>query len=57
MTREEYLDLPLVQEFLRVLRSSEFRRKLEELGGYTAEEIGEIQYIRWGMTPASTGGE
>ena len=57
VTREEYLDLPLVQEFLRVLRSSEFRRKLEELGGYTAEEIGEIQYIRWGMTPASTGGE
>lgn len=45
VTREEYLDLPLVQEFLRALRSSEFRRKLDELGGYTAEEIGEIRYI------------
>lgn len=45
VTREEYLDLPLVQEFLRALRSSEFQRKLDELGGYTAEEIGEIRYI------------
>ena len=45
VTREEYLDLPVVQEFLRALRSREFLAKLEELGGYTAEEIGEIRKI------------
>ena len=45
VTRAEYLDLPLVQEFLRVLKSPQFLRKLEELGGYTAEEIGEIRYV------------
>ena len=45
VTRAEYLELPLVQEFIRVLKSRKFLERLEELGGYTAEEIGEIRYV------------
>jgi putative molybdopterin biosynthesis protein len=36
------LELPHVQAFIRMLKSSEFLHKLEELGGYTSEGCGEI---------------
>ena len=45
VTRPDYLELPYVKEFLRVLRSAEFKARLEELGGYTCEETGEIRYV------------
>ena len=45
VTRAEYLEMPLIQEFLHVLKSREFLKKLEKLGGYTAEETGEIRRI------------
>ena len=38
----KFLKLPQVSEFIRVLRSAEFKQKLEGLGGYTYENIGEI---------------
>ena len=41
----KYLDLPHVQKFISVLKSDVFKAKLEELGGYSAENIGEIVYI------------
>lgn len=45
VTRPDYLELPYVKEFLRVLRSAEFKARLDELGGYTCEETGEIRYV------------
>lgn len=45
VTRASWLELPYVQEFLNVLRSSEFRVRLEKLGGYSFEETGEIRYV------------
>ena len=39
------LDTPLVQAFLDILRSEAFHKKIEELGGYSWEEAGEIREI------------
>ena len=41
----KYLDLPHVQKFISVLKSDVFKAKLEELGGYSADNIGKIVYI------------
>ena len=41
----KYLDLPHVQKFISVLKSDVFKAKLEELGGYSAENTGKIVYI------------
>ena len=38
---EEHMGLPHVQAFLSVLRSDEFRKRTEELGGYTFARTGE----------------
>lgn len=46
VTYEDFLQLPAMQIFLRVLKSDAFRRKLEELGGYTYENLGEIRRIK-----------
>ncbi|MDO4732200.1 MAG: molybdopterin biosynthesis protein [Bacillota bacterium] len=37
-----YLDLPMMQAFLQVLRSQEFKDRLEELGGYGYQRCGEV---------------
>ena len=42
---EEYLKLPMVRAFIGVLKSSEFHKKLDEMGGYTYSSAGEIEYI------------
>ncbi|KIR02180.1 Molybdopterin biosynthesis protein MoeA / Periplasmic molybdate-binding domain protein [Lachnospiraceae bacterium TWA4] len=41
----KYLDLPVVQEFIKILKSKEFHKKLEEMGGYGTSHSGEIVYI------------
>ena len=41
----KYLDLPHVQKFITVLKSDEFKTKLEALGGYSADNIGKIVYV------------
>jgi putative molybdopterin biosynthesis protein len=38
----EYLELPHVKAFIEALKTPEFLRKLEELGGYSAERCGEV---------------
>lgn len=45
VTYASYLELPYVQEFLKILKSAEFQARLETLGGYSWEEIGEIRYL------------
>ncbi len=45
VTYENYLNLPFMKSFLEVLKSEKFHRKLDELGGYTYEEIGEIYHL------------
>jgi putative molybdopterin biosynthesis protein len=41
----EFLDLPHISAFIGALGSGAFLRKLEELGGYTAEGCGEVVYV------------
>lgn len=36
----KYLELPLVQAFMSILKSVEWKRRLEDLGGYTCEQCG-----------------
>jgi len=36
----KYLELPLVQAFMSILKSDEWKRRLEDLGGYTCEQCG-----------------
>jgi putative molybdopterin biosynthesis protein len=38
----KFLELPQIKQLIKVLQSQEFKNKLEELGGYTYERIGEI---------------
>ena len=45
VTYADYLELPLVQEFINVLKSRDFQDKLDALGGYSYEEIGKIVYV------------
>ena len=44
--RPETIEMPEMKSFLRLLTSDEFRKKLEELGGYSFEGSGEIKMIR-----------
>lgn len=39
---EKYLELPYIRAFVQILKSEEFHKKLQELGGYTWEKAGEI---------------
>ncbi len=39
---KEYLKLPYMEAFLETLRSDEFKRRLDEMGGYSYPRIGEI---------------
>ena len=41
----KFLELPQVWEFIKVLKSPEFKEKLDELGGYTYQDIGEIVVV------------
>lgn len=41
----EYLELPHIKAFIEILQSSEFRDRIEELGGYSAENAGKIIMI------------
>lgn len=41
--RSDYLDLPHIKDFIKVLRSNEFTKELEKLGGYTFDECGNIR--------------
>ena len=43
---EAYLELPIIQSFLDILKSEEFKKRLQELGGYSLNRIGEIQLLR-----------
>jgi putative molybdopterin biosynthesis protein len=38
----EYLELPHVRAFIEALKTQEFLRKMEELGGYSAKRCGEV---------------
>ncbi len=40
-----FLELPQVETFIAVLKSDAFRRKTEELGGYSTMRTGEIVYL------------
>jgi len=41
----EYLEIPHVRSFIETLMSADFQKELVELGGYTAEGIGEVSYV------------
>lgn len=41
----KYLELPHIQAFINLLKCDAFKNRLDELGGYTYEKIGEIVYI------------
>jgi len=41
----EYLELPYVRAFIELLKSEEFRNKIETFGGYSFENIGEIKIL------------
>ena len=41
----KFLELPQVLELIKVLKSPEFKEKLEALGGYTYDDIGEIVVV------------
>ena len=45
VTYASWIELPFVQEFLRVLKSDGFKERLEALGGYSWEETGNIYYL------------
>lgn len=40
-----YLELPYVKAFIELLKSDEFRKKMEALGGYSFDAIGEVQLV------------
>lgn len=40
-----FLELPHVQKFLEILKSGEFKERLEKLGGYGARQAGTIVYL------------
>lgn len=42
----KFLELPVVQAFIEILKSGEFHEKLEELGGYGYKRCGEVIIIR-----------
>lgn len=40
-----FLELPYVKHFLEVLKSEEFRTRVEALGGYSTRQIGTVLYL------------
>jgi putative molybdopterin biosynthesis protein len=38
----EFLNLDMIREFIKVIRGDDFKRELDNLGGYDYSEIGEI---------------
>ena len=38
----EYLELPFVQAFIKLMKSEIFRKKMDTLGGYSFENIGQV---------------
>lgn len=42
VTYQSFLEMPYIQAFLAALKSEAFLRKLDEMGGYSYEQIGEI---------------
>ena len=40
VTRKEYLELDSIKSFIKCLQSEEFKKVLEELGGYDLSESG-----------------
>jgi len=42
LLKAENLEMPLVKDFLQILKGEEFRRRLENLGGYVLENPGEV---------------
>ena len=42
---EEYMELPHIKAFIQILKSEEFKNKVESLGGYGTERVGEIRWI------------
>ncbi|MEK6266835.1 MAG: molybdopterin biosynthesis protein, partial [Clostridium sp.] len=38
----EFLDMDMVSEFIKVIKSNEFKSELDKLGGYNYSDIGEI---------------
>lgn len=42
---QSYLQLPHIKAFIEILKSDEFRNRIAELGGYSAEEAGEVVLI------------
>lgn len=45
VTYQSFLELKEMQEFLKVLKSREFRKRLDALGGYSYEQLGELVYV------------
>lgn len=43
---QKFLNLPQIKAFIEILKSSEFRQRLAELGGYDAEHSGDVVYIK-----------
>ena len=41
----EFLELEQIREFINAIKSAEFQKKLEELGGYTTQKCGEVIII------------
>jgi putative molybdopterin biosynthesis protein len=41
---KETLELPMMQTFLKILKSEEFRRTLDKMGGYDTSESGETAW-------------
>ncbi len=42
---QSYLELPHIKAFIEILKSDEFRTRIAELGGYSAEEAGKVILI------------
>lgn len=42
VTYKQSLNLPFIQQFIQTLKNPEFQHQLDELGGYSYEQIGEI---------------
>ncbi len=45
MVRKDFLEDERFKRFLETIRSDAFKRKLDELSGYTYEHTGEIRII------------
>jgi putative molybdopterin biosynthesis protein len=45
LIKEELYDNKLIQEFIELIKSKEFQRRVNELGGYGFQRTGEIIII------------